>query len=62
MLSGNNIAKGLLAAMLGLTLSYVGYAKLNGIPRFAFGTTYLLDGIPLVPMVLGFFACRNCST
>jgi TctA family transporter len=55
-LSGNNIAKGLVAAMLGLILSFVGYAKLNGIPRFAFGTTYLLDGIPLVPMVLGFFA------
>jgi TctA family transporter len=55
-LSGKSMAKGLVAAMLGLILSFVGYAKLDGIPRFAFGTTYLLDGIPLVPMVLGFYA------
>ena len=55
-LSGRSMAKGLVAAMLGLILSFVGYAKLDGIPRFAFGTTYLLDGVPLVPMVLGFYA------
>ncbi len=55
-LSGRSMTKGLVAAMLGLILSFVGYAKLDGIPRLSFGTTYLLDGIPLVPMVLGFYA------
>ncbi len=55
-LSGGSIVKGLIAALFGLTLSYVGYSVTGGTPRYWFGMTYLLDGIPLIPVVLGLFA------
>ena len=54
-LSGRSLAKGLVAALLGLLLTTVGYAEATGIPRFYFGVNYLLDGIPLIPIVLGLF-------
>ena len=55
-LSGRSILKGLTAAGLGLLLSQVGYAEQIAIPRYWMGFTYLLDGLPLVPAVLGLFA------
>lgn len=55
-LSGNSIAKGLLAALLGLLMAQIGYSVQGGIARYYMGTPYLLDGLPLVPVVLGFFA------
>ena len=54
-LSGRSLAKGLVTALLGLLLTTVGYAEATGIPRFYFGVNYLLDGIPLIPIVLGLF-------
>lgn len=54
-LSGGSIAKGLTVAAFGLLLTTVGYAEATGVPRFHLGTEYLLDGIPLVPIVLGLF-------
>jgi putative tricarboxylic transport membrane protein len=47
--------KGLTMALLGLLLGTVGLDVIYGIPRFVFGTTILLDGIGLVPMVMGLF-------
>ncbi|MPY70260.1 MAG: tricarboxylate transporter [Alphaproteobacteria bacterium] len=55
-LSGGSIYKGLASACLGLLLSMIGYAEFGGIPRYTFGENYLLDGLPLVPVVLGLFA------
>ena len=55
-LSGDSMLRGLIAALAGLGLSYVGYAENGGVPRYWLGTTYLLDGLPLVPVVLGLFA------
>ena len=55
-LSGGSMVRGLIAALFGLTLSYVGYSVTGGTPRYWFGLTYLLDGIPLIPVVLGLFA------
>ncbi len=46
----------LAAAFLGLFLSTVGYQRITGVPRFWFGHEYLLDGIRLIPLVLGLFA------
>jgi putative tricarboxylic transport membrane protein len=54
-LSGDSIAKGLTVAAFGLLLTTVGYAEATGVPRFYLGTEYLLDGVPLVPIVLGLF-------
>lgn len=55
-LSGRSILKGLGAAGLGLLLSQVGYSEQGAIPRYWLGFTYLLDGLSLVPVVLGLFA------
>ena len=55
-LSGSSIVKGLVAAVLGLVLSMIGYSPEGAIPRYWFDTTYLIDGLPLIPFVLGLFA------
>lgn len=55
-LSGGSIIKGLAVATLGILLSTVGYAESIAIPRFHFGTDYLTDNLPLIPVVLGLFA------
>ena len=55
-LSGDSILRGLIAALVGLGLSYVGYAENGAVPRYWLGTTYLLEGLPLIPVVLGLFA------
>ena len=55
-LSGGSILKGLTVAMLGLLIAMIGYDETFGIPRYWLGTDYLLDGLPLIPVVLGLFA------
>jgi putative tricarboxylic transport membrane protein len=54
-LTGGSITKGLMAGMLGLLLSFIGYHAITGVHRFDFGTIFLYDGIELVPLVLGLF-------
>src|SRR5512136_1779520 len=55
-LSGRAPLKGLTAAGLGLMISMIGSRAAGGTLRWTFGTLYLWDGVPLVPMVLGLFA------
>jgi len=55
-LSGGSVLKGLAAAAMGIMLSTIGYTATGGEPRFWLGTSYLLDGVPLIPLVLGLFA------
>lgn len=55
-LSGKSLLKGLIAACFGLLISSIGYADMEPIPRYWMGTSYLLDKLPLVPVVLGIFA------
>ena len=55
-LSGRSILKGLVSGALGLLIGMVGYAQQVSIPRYWMGTSYLLDGAPLIPLVLGLFA------
>jgi len=55
-LSGGSILKGLTVAALGILLSTIGYAETIDIPRFDLGTDYLIDNLPLIPVVLGLFA------
>lgn len=50
------MTKGLIAGSLGLFFSSWGYQQTSGEPRFWFGIDYLLDGLPLVPVVTGLFA------
>ena len=55
-LSGGNPLKGLAGAGLGLVIATVGEEPNTAIERWTFGSLYLLDGIPLVPLALGLFA------
>lgn len=55
-LSGASVLKGLTAATLGLMLGTIGFAESDAIPRFTFGSLYLTDELPLIPVVLGLFA------
>lgn len=55
-LSGGSVLKGLVVACLGLLMSTIGYAETVSIPRYYFGTNYLIDDLPLIPVVLGLFA------
>ena len=55
-LSGKSIYKGMTSACVGLLLAMIGYAEFGGIPRFTANANYLMDGLPLVPVVLGLFA------
>ncbi len=55
-LAGASLARGLAVAALGLLIGTVGYAPTVSVPRFHFDQVYLLDGLPLIPVVLGLFA------
>ena len=55
-LSGNAPIKGFLAAILGVLIATVGTDDKTAIERFAFGGTYLWDGIDIVILGLGVFA------
>jgi len=55
-LSGNARLKGLAAAAIGVMVATTGEESNTAIERWTFGTLYLLDGIPLVPLALGLFA------
>ncbi len=55
-LSGGSLSKGLAVAALGLLMSTVGYSDSGAIPRYYFGVGYLIDGLPMIPVVLGLFA------
>ena len=55
-LAGRSIMKGIAAAMFGLLLAMVGFPESFAIPRYTFDTLYLLDSLPLIPVLLGLFA------
>jgi putative tricarboxylic transport membrane protein len=55
-LSGSNLAKGLAACAIGLTVGAVGAAPATGEFRMAFGSLYLSNGLPLTIIALGLFA------
>ena len=54
-LTGGSVTKGMIAGMLGLLISFVGYHSITGVHRFSFGTAFLYDGIELIPLALGLF-------
>jgi putative tricarboxylic transport membrane protein len=54
-LSEGDTIKGLIAATFGLILGCVGLDPIDASPRFAFGTTYLVGGIPLIPAMIGLY-------
>ncbi len=54
--SSGSVSKGLASGFLGMLIGFVGLDPLIGVPRFAFGSMYLYDGVGIIPFVLGMFA------
>ncbi len=54
-LSAGAVINSLIMIIFGLTIGCVGMDPIEAIPRFHFGTTTLLDGFGLVPVVMGLF-------
>jgi putative tricarboxylic transport membrane protein len=57
-LRGRHLARGLLAGVFGLLLGTVGLSA-RGAPRGTFGIDLLLDGVPIVPAIVGLFAAAE---
>src|SRR5580693_2512562 len=57
-LRGRHMSRGLLAGAFGLLLGTVGLSA-RGVPRGTFGIDLLLDGIPIVPAIVGLFAAAE---
>jgi len=55
-LGRGSTVKAFVAVGVGVFLSSVGYQRITGEPRLWFGIEYLLDGVRLIPLVLGLFA------
>ncbi len=55
-IAAESMFKVLLSGVIGLLLSTVGFDNIVGGIRFTFGQNLLLEGIPLVPAIIGFFA------
>jgi putative tricarboxylic transport membrane protein len=51
-----SVLRGIAAALLGVLMATIGTAALTAIDRFNFNQAYLIDGLPLIPTVLGKFA------
>lgn len=51
-----NLAKAAIAMLLGLMIATIGIDELLSVPRFTFGTENLIQGIDLMPLVIGAFA------
>ena len=48
--------KACVTLLLGLAISSIGINNAAGVPRFTFGSTELMGGISLIPMLVGMFA------
>lgn len=55
-LTGGSMIKGLLMAVVGLTLGTIGIDLMIGAPRFTFENVNLLDGLDFLPVAVGLFA------
>ncbi len=61
-LAGESIPKAMMMAVFGVIAGCVGLDQVAGIPRFTFGLNALLDGIGIVPVVMGLFGISEVLT
>ena len=54
-LTQGSMAKALLMACIGIVLGLIGLDSITAMPRLTFGRLELIDGIGLVPVVMGLF-------
>lgn len=62
MLSGGSPLKGVIAALMGVLLSYVGLDPLVGAERWTFGQIYFWEGIPTEIVFLGLFGLSELAS
>lgn len=55
-ISGRDLLKGVVSALLGLYIGFVGLDPTIGVPRFTGGNLNLLGGFSFVPVLIGLFA------
>ncbi|MBS3872190.1 MAG: tripartite tricarboxylate transporter permease [Firmicutes bacterium] len=55
-LDSDNVIKTLISGLIGSLLATVGMDPLLGIPRFTWGSSSLLGGIEMIPVMIGLFA------
>jgi len=55
-IGGGSVLKGLLAGAIGLLIACIGMDPQTGYARYTFGNINLLDGVGLVPALIGIFA------
>ncbi len=53
---GDNLQKGLISAVMGITFSLFGIASIGGVERFTFGVDALENGFDMLPVMIGLFA------
>jgi putative tricarboxylic transport membrane protein len=61
-LSSRTILKGCIAGLLGLVIGTVGMDPITGFPRFTFGNLELLEGISIIPALIGLFSVSQVLT
>ncbi len=55
-LSGGSLLKGAIAALLGLTIAFIGSDPVSGVSRFTYGSADLLGGVKPILIMVGLFA------
>ncbi|GGE59073.1 tripartite tricarboxylate transporter permease [Actibacterium pelagium] len=61
LLSGRNPGKGIIAALLGALLSFIGLDPFESSERWTFGSIYLWDGLPMATVFLGLFGLAELT-
>ena len=54
--SGKELLKGIIAALIGIFLAMIGTDDMSGYSRFDFGNLFLSAGLTIIPLLIGFFA------
>lgn len=57
-LSSGSLLKGVISGLVGLLIGTIGYSE-AGVTRGTFGSTYLLDGVAVIPAMIGMFAASE---
>ena len=60
--SGDSLLKGLIAGLIGFFIALIGMDPITGINRFTFENANLLNGIDVVPALIGLFAISEVLT
>jgi len=57
-LSSGSLLKGVISGLIGLLIGTIGFSE-AGVSRGTMGSIYLLDGVPVIPAMIGMFAASE---